>query len=63
MSDSPFEEMEAHEHAEHAEHAAHENDPLLSRVTLTIAIMAVIAARYDPFTPRSRSYCSAVCTF
>jgi len=44
MSDSPFEEMEAHEHAEHAEHAAHEKDSLLSQVTLTIAIMAVVAA-------------------
>jgi len=42
MSDSPLEEMEAHEHAEHAEHAA--EDPLISQVTLTIAVMAVIAA-------------------
>ena len=39
-----FEEVEAREHAEHAEHAAHENDPLISQVTLTIAILAVIAA-------------------
>ena len=44
MSDSPLEEMEAHEHAEHAEHAAHAHDSLLSQVTLTIAIMAVVAA-------------------
>jgi hypothetical protein len=44
MSDSPLEEMEAHEHAEHAEHAAEENNPLISQVTLTIAVMAVIAA-------------------
>jgi hypothetical protein len=44
MSDSPFEEMEAHEHAEHAAHAAHEEDPLVSRVTLTLAVMAVLAA-------------------
>src|SRR5271165_4389946 len=36
--------MEAHEHAEHAEHAAHENSPLVSQVTMTIAIMAVVAA-------------------
>jgi hypothetical protein len=36
--------MEAREHAEHAEHAAEENDPLISRVTLTIALLAVIAA-------------------
>ena len=39
-----FEEVEAREHAEHAEHAAQENDPLISRVTLTIALLAVIAA-------------------
>ena len=44
MSDSPLEEMEMHEHAEHAEHAAHANDSLLSQVTLTIAVMAVVAA-------------------
>lgn len=44
MSDSPLEEMEAHEHAEHAAHAAHENSPLISQVTMTIAVMAVIAA-------------------
>ena len=44
MSDSPLEEMEAREHAEHAQHAAEENDPLISQVTLTIAVMAVIAA-------------------
>ena len=47
MTDSPLEEMEAHEHAEHAEHAAHaahENDPLISQVTFTIAVLAVVAA-------------------
>ena len=44
MSDSPLEEMEAHEHAEHAEHAAHANDPLISQVTFTIAVLAVVAA-------------------
>lgn len=44
MTDSPLEELEAHEHAEHAHHAAHDEDPLISRVTLTIAVMAVIAA-------------------
>jgi hypothetical protein len=53
MSDSPLEEMEAHEHAEHAAHAAHgghgghdapRTSPLTSQVTLTIAVMAVIAA-------------------
>jgi hypothetical protein len=35
--------LEAHEHAEHAEHAAHENDPFVSRVSITIALLAVIA--------------------
>jgi hypothetical protein len=44
MTDSPLEEMEAHEHAEHAAHGAQEEDPLVSRVTLTIAVMAVLAA-------------------
>jgi len=44
VSDSPFEEVEAREHAEHAQHAAHENSPLISQVTMTIAVMAVIAA-------------------
>jgi hypothetical protein len=44
MSDSPLEEMEVREHAEHAEHAAHAHDSLLSQVTLTIAVMAVVAA-------------------
>jgi hypothetical protein len=50
MSDSPLEEIEAHEHARHAAHAAHAahegepNSPLVSQVTLTIAVMAVIAA-------------------
>jgi hypothetical protein len=36
--------MEAREHAEHAEHAAHGNSPLISQVTMTIAVMAVVAA-------------------
>ncbi|MDP9103573.1 MAG: DUF4337 domain-containing protein [Pseudomonadota bacterium] len=36
--------LEAHEHAEHAEHAAHEADPFIGRVSITIAILAVLAA-------------------
>ena len=44
MSDSPLEEMETHEQAEHAEHASKENDPLISQVTFTIAVLAVVAA-------------------
>ncbi|CAN5154885.1 hypothetical protein BH09PSE2_BH09PSE2_07930 [soil metagenome] len=36
--------FEAHEHSEHAEHAAHEHDPFISRATITIAILAVLAA-------------------
>jgi hypothetical protein len=43
-SDSPLEELEAHEHAEHAEHAAHSGDHLISMVTFTIAVLAVLAA-------------------
>ena len=41
MTDTP---LAAHEHAEHAEHAAHENNPFISRVSITIAILAVVAA-------------------
>ncbi len=44
MSESPLEELEAHEHAEHAAHAAHANSPLVSQVTFTIAVLAVAAA-------------------
>ena len=36
--------LEAHEHREHAEHAAHEHDPLISRISITIAVLAVAAA-------------------
>ena len=36
--------LEAHEHAEHAEHAAHDNNPFISRVSITIAMLAVVAA-------------------
>jgi hypothetical protein len=41
LSDPAF---SAHEHAEHAEHAAHANDPFISRVSITIAALAVLAA-------------------
>jgi preprotein translocase subunit SecF len=43
-SDSPLEELEHHEHAEHAHHAALSGDPLILRVTFTIAVLAVAAA-------------------
>lgn len=36
--------LEAHEHREHAEHAAHESDPFIARVSITVAILAVLAA-------------------
>jgi hypothetical protein len=36
--------LEAHEHAEHAEHAAHAGDPFVSRVAITVAVLAVFAA-------------------
>lgn len=42
MSHDPA--LEAHEHSEHAEHAAHERDPFTSRVAVTVAILAVLAA-------------------
>lgn len=42
MSHNPA--LEAHEQSEHAEHAAHENDPFVSRVAMTVAALAVLAA-------------------
>src|SRR5882757_409333 len=42
MSHDPA--LEAHEHAEHAEHAAHARDPFIAKVSITVAILAVIAA-------------------
>jgi hypothetical protein len=36
--------LEAHEHVEHAEHAAHEHDPFISRVAITVAVLAVLTA-------------------
>ena len=44
MSDSPLEEFEDHEHMEHAEHAAHAKDSLLTYVSITIAVLAVLSA-------------------
>ena len=41
--------LEAHEHTEHAEHAAHESDPFIGRVSITIAILAVLAAAAGSF--------------
>lgn len=36
--------LEAHEHMEHADHAAHEHDPFISRVAITVAVLAVMTA-------------------
>ncbi len=36
--------LEAHEHAEHAEQAAHTRDPFISKVSITVAILVVLAA-------------------
>ncbi len=41
MEDATSEHLE---HREHAEHAAHSGDPLLLKVSVTIAILAVVAA-------------------
>lgn len=46
MNDSPTEHLE---HAEHAEHAAHSGDPVLIQVSVTIAVLAVIAATIGSF--------------
>jgi len=42
MSHDPA--LDAHEHAEHAEHAAHARDPFIARVSITVAVLAVMAA-------------------
>ncbi len=42
MSHDPA--LEAHENAEHAEHAAHEGNPFIAKVSITIAVLAVMAA-------------------
>ena len=41
MSENP---LEFREHAEHAEHAAEAHDPLITRVSISIAILAVVTA-------------------
>ena len=42
MSHDPA--LDAHEHTEHAEHAAHARDPFVAKVSITVAILAVMAA-------------------
>jgi hypothetical protein len=42
MSHDPA--LDAHEHTEHAEHAAHAHDPFISRVAISVAVLAVLAA-------------------
>jgi hypothetical protein len=44
MTDSPLDELENHEHMEHAEHAAKAGDKLLTNVSITIAVLAVLSA-------------------
>ena len=46
MSQSPTEHLE---HAEHAEHAAHSGNAFLTQVSVTIAILAVVAATVGSF--------------
>lgn len=41
MNDAP---LDAQEHVEHAQHAAHEKNPFISQVSITIAMLAVLAA-------------------
>ncbi|HEY7979490.1 MAG TPA: DUF4337 family protein [Rhizomicrobium sp.] len=36
--------LDAHEHTEHAEHAMHAGDPFISRIAISVAILAVLAA-------------------
>ena len=42
MSHDPA--LDAHEHTEHAEHAAHERNPFVAKVSITVAVLAVMAA-------------------
>src|SRR3954453_21445508 len=42
MSHDPA--LDAHEHTEHAEHAAHARDPFVSKVSIPVAVLAVMAA-------------------
>src|SRR3954471_15821125 len=42
MSHDPA--LDAHEHTEHAEHAAHARDPFIAKVSITVAVLAVMAA-------------------
>ena len=36
--------LDAHEHTEHAQHAAHAGDPFISRIAISVAVLAVLAA-------------------
>ena len=36
--------LQAHEHTEHARHAAHAGDPFISRIAISVAVLAVLAA-------------------
>src|SRR5471030_3109823 len=36
--------LDAHEHTEHAQHAAHSGDPFISRIAISVAVLAVLAA-------------------
>ena len=36
--------LEAHERTEHAEHAAHAGDSFISRIAISVAVSAVLAA-------------------
>jgi hypothetical protein len=42
MSNNPA--LDAHEHTEHAEHAAHSGDAFISRIAISVAVLAVLAA-------------------
>lgn len=36
--------LDAHDHTEHAQHAAHARDPFVAKVSITVAVLAVMAA-------------------
>src|SRR5205814_326009 len=39
--------LDAHEHTEHAQHAAHAGDPYISRVAISVALLAAAARHED----------------
>ena len=54
MEDATLEHLE---HREHAEHAAHSGEPLIIKVSVTIAILAVVDATVGSLETITRFAC------